>query len=109
MLFFFFQGMPIGCKVDFKGASMYTFLDKLVEIVLPRMKDWDGISITSGDEDGNIAMGLPPSSLGLFPDIEGNYEMYPVITGFHVIFQTTAYTDAEGRTLLSGFQLPFST
>nr|CAG8655704.1 8623_t:CDS:2 [Entrophospora candida]CAG8674790.1 5993_t:CDS:2 [Entrophospora candida] len=102
------EGMPIGCKVSIKGASMYTFLDKLVEIVLPRMKDWDGIQFTSGDGDGNIAMGLPSSALGLFPDIEGNYEMYPTITGFNVIFQTTAYTDVEGRLLLSGLQLPFS-
>ncbi|CAG8752804.1 33174_t:CDS:2 [Gigaspora margarita] len=95
-------------KVSISGPPMYTFLDKLVEIVLPRMKEWHGIPITSGDQNGNIAMGFPASALSLFPDIEGNYDMFPLMTGFDVIFNTTAYTDYEGRMLLSGFQIPFT-
>ncbi|CAG8556362.1 9757_t:CDS:2 [Dentiscutata heterogama] len=102
------KDMPIGCKVSISGPPMYTFLDKLVEIVLPRMKEWHGIPITSGDQNGNIAMGFPASALSLFPDIEGNYDMFPLMTGFDVIFNTTAYTDYEGRMLLSGFQIPFT-
>ncbi|CAG8514491.1 9882_t:CDS:2 [Acaulospora colombiana] len=97
-----------GCKVHIQGPPMYTFLDKLVEIVLPRMKEWHGVSISSGDQNGNIAMGFPPSALSLFPDIEGNYDMFPMMTGFHVVFHTTAFTDYEGRILLSGYQIPFT-
>ncbi|CAG8538276.1 8619_t:CDS:2 [Diversispora eburnea] len=101
------KGMPIGCKVHISGASMYTFLDKLVEIVLPRIKEWSGISINTGDQNGNIAIGFPPEVLSLFPDIESNFDMFPMMTGFQVIFHTTAFTDFEGRILLSGFQIPF--
>ncbi|KAL1924691.1 mitochondrial 54S ribosomal protein uL5m [Calcarisporiella thermophila] len=101
------EGMPIGCKVTLKGDKMYTFLDKLVEIVLPRMKEWQGLPITAGDGNGNIAMGFPASALSLFPDIESNYDMYPRMTGFHVVFNTTAYTNLDGRLLLSGFGIPF--
>ncbi|CAG8480421.1 828_t:CDS:1 [Funneliformis caledonium] len=100
--------MPIGCKVCIKGPPMYTFIDKLVEIVLPRMKEWHGVPMSSGDGDGNIAMGFPASALSLFPDIEGNYDSFPLMTGFDVIFNTTAYTDYEARSLLSGFQIPFN-
>jgi large subunit ribosomal protein L5 len=100
--------MPIGCKVSIKGHSMYNFIDKLAEIVLPRMKEWYGVPVTSGDSNGNIAMGLPASALPLFPDIEGNYDSFPLMTGFDVIFNTTAYTDMEARTLLSSFQIPFN-
>ncbi|CAI2168730.1 11028_t:CDS:2 [Funneliformis geosporum] len=101
-------GMPIGCKVCIQGPPMYTFIDKLVEIVLPRMKEWHGVPMSSGDGDGNIAMGFPASALSLFPDIEGNYDSFPLMTGFDVIFNTTAYTDFEARSLLSGFQIPFN-
>jgi len=101
-------GMPIGCMVCIKGPPMYTFIDKLSEIVLPRLKEWYGVPITSGDSNGNIAMGFPASALALFPDIEGNYDSFPLMTGFDVIFNTTAYTDHEARTLLSGFQIPFN-
>ncbi|CAG8573432.1 1651_t:CDS:2, partial [Acaulospora morrowiae] len=102
------KGMPIGCKVHIQGPPMYTFLDKLTEIVLPRLREWQGVSISSGDQNGNITMGFPPSALSLFPDIESNYDMFPMMTGFHVVFHTTAYTDYEGRALLSGFQIPFT-
>ncbi|GBB91594.1 hypothetical protein RclHR1_00190007 [Rhizophagus clarus] len=101
-------GMPIGCVVNIKGPPMYTFIDKLVEIVLPRLKEWHGVPLSSGDSNGNIAMGFPASALSLFPEIEGNYDSFPLMTGFDVIFNTTAYTDHEARTLLSGFQIPFN-
>jgi len=108
-IFFYLNlGMPIGCKVNIKGPPMYNFIDKLVEIVLPRMKEWNGVPMTSGDSDGNIAMGFPASALPLFPDIEGNYDSFPLMAGFDVIFKTTAYTDHEARTLLSSFQIPFN-
>ncbi|CAB4409274.1 unnamed protein product [Rhizophagus irregularis] len=101
-------GMPIGCVVNIKGPPMYTFVDKLVEIVLPRLKEWYGVPLSSGDGNGNIAMGFPSSALSLFPEVEGNYDSFPLMTGFDVIFNTTAYTDHEARALLSGFQIPFN-
>lgn len=100
--------MPIGCVVNIKGPPMYTFVDKLVEIVLPRLKEWYGVPLSSGDNNGNIAMGFPASALSLFPEIEGNYDSFPLMTGFDVMFNTTAYTDNEAKTLLSGLQIPFN-
>ncbi|KAI8577129.1 hypothetical protein K450DRAFT_253774 [Umbelopsis ramanniana AG] len=101
------EGMPIGVKVTLRGKEMYQFLDKLVEIVLPRLKEWHGLPMTSGDGNGNIGIGFPPSALALFPEIEGSFDMYPKMTGFDVVFNTTANTNAEGRLLLSGFNVPF--
>ncbi|KAJ2955334.1 hypothetical protein NQZ79_g8653 [Umbelopsis isabellina] len=101
------EGMPIGVKVTLRGKEMYQFLDKLVEIVLPRLKEWHGLPMTSGDGNGNIGIGFPPSALALFPEIEGSFDMYPKMTGFDVVFNTTAQTNAEGRLLLSGFNVPF--
>lgn len=101
------EGMPIGVKVTLRGKEMYQFLDKLVEIVLPRLKEWHGLPMTSGDGNGNIGIGFPASALALFPEIEGSFDMYPKMTGFDVVFNTTAHTNAEGRLLLSGFNVPF--
>ncbi|KAF9430604.1 hypothetical protein BGZ94_005777 [Podila epigama] len=101
------KGMPIGCRVTLKGDKMYQFLDKLVEVVLPRMKEWPGLPEGSGDGTGNIGMGFPPSALSLFPEIESNFDMYPRMTGFDITFNTTAYTNLEARLLMSGFNLPF--
>ncbi|KAF8980949.1 hypothetical protein BGZ46_003450 [Entomortierella lignicola] len=100
-------GNPIGCKVTLKGDKMYQFLDKLVEIVLPRMKEWPGLPESAGDATGNIGMGFPPSALSLFPEIENNFDMFPRMTGFDVTFTTTASTNLEARLLLSGFNMPF--
>lgn len=86
---------------------MYQFLDKIVEVVLPKMKEWPGLSESAGDETGNISMGFPPSALSLFPEIESNFDMYPRMTGFDVHFSTTAKTDLDARLLLSGFNMPF--
>ncbi|CAG8501039.1 6425_t:CDS:2 [Ambispora leptoticha] len=101
------EGMPVGCKIALQGPSMYSFLDKLVEIVLPRLKEWYGIPDSAGDTRGNIAMGLPHRALPLFPEIEANIDMYPMMTGFDIIFKTTAPKNQEARLLLSGFGLPF--
>lgn len=112
--FFFFlivfdsEGMPVGVKVTLKGEEMYQFMDKLVEIVLPRLKEWPGLSITAGDGNGNVALGFPPSALALFPEIEGSFDVYPKMTGFDVTFNTTAYTNTDGRLLLSAFSVPFN-
>ncbi|KAF9434170.1 hypothetical protein BGZ76_008451 [Entomortierella beljakovae] len=100
-------GNPIGCKVTLKGDKMYQFLDKLVEIVLPRLKEWPGLPESAGDDTGNIGMGFAPSALSLFPEIENNFDMYPRMTGFDVTFNTTANTNLEARLLLSGFNMPF--
>ncbi|KAF9984587.1 hypothetical protein BGZ75_003851 [Mortierella antarctica] len=100
-------GNPIGCKVTLKGDKMYQFMDKLVEVVLPRMKEWPGLPESAGDATGNIGMGFPPSALSLFPEIEHNFDMFPRMTGFHVTFNTTASTNLEARLLLSGFNMPF--
>ncbi|CAO3643557.1 unnamed protein product [Mucor hiemalis] len=103
------EGMPVGVKVTLRGEEMYQFMDKLVEIVLPRLKEWPGLSMTAGDGNGNIALGFPPSALALFPEIEGSFDVYPKMTGFDVIFNTTAYTNTDGRLLLSAFSVPFKT
>ncbi|KAF9940587.1 hypothetical protein BGZ65_006615 [Modicella reniformis] len=100
-------GNPIGCKVTLKGDKMYQFLDKLVEVVLPKMKEWPGLPESAGDATGNIGMGFPPSALSLFPEIENNFDMFPKMTGFDVNFITTASTDLEARLLLSAFNIPF--
>ncbi|KAL0080231.1 ribosomal protein L5 domain-containing protein [Phycomyces blakesleeanus] len=102
------EGMPIGVKVTLRGDEMYQFMDKLVEIVLPRLKEWPGMSMTSGDGNGNVAIGFPPSALALFPEIEGSFDVYPRMTGFDVTFNTTAYTNTDGRLLLSGLSVPFT-
>jgi len=86
---------------------MYQFLDKLVEVVLPRMKEWPGLPESAGDATGNIGMGFPPSAMSLFPEIEQNFDMFPRMTGFDVTFTTTASTNLEARLLLSGFNMPF--
>ncbi|KAG0365611.1 ribosomal protein L5 domain-containing protein [Gamsiella multidivaricata] len=100
-------GNPIGCKVTLKGDKMYQFLDKLVEVVLPRMKEWPGLPESAGDATGNIGMGFPPSAMSLFPEIESNFDMFPRMTGFDVTFTTTAKTNLDARLLLSGFNMPF--
>lgn len=100
--------MPIGVKVTLRGDSMYNFLDKLTGIVLPGLKEWHGLPATAGDGNGNVAIGLPPSALSLFPEIEGAFDMYPRMTGFDVVFNTTAFTNTDGRLLISGFSVPFT-
>ncbi|KAI8323119.1 ribosomal protein L5 [Martensiomyces pterosporus] len=101
------KGMPISAKVDITGDRMYEFLDKLVEVVLPRMKEYNGLRMDAGDGKGNFSLGFDNSVIGLFPEMEMVYDMFPLITGFTVNIKTTAVRNPTGRLLLSGFGLPF--
>ncbi|KAJ2451378.1 ribosomal protein [Coemansia sp. RSA 2336] len=101
------KGMPISAKVLLDGDDMYEFLDKLIEVVLPRMKEYHGLTMSSGDGNGSITLGFDDSVIGLFPEMEMVYDMVPLITGFSVNIATTAVRNPAGRLLLSGLGLPF--
>jgi len=96
--------MPIGCKVTLRRERMYEFLDRLVTIALPRVRDFRGLRPTSFDGRGNYAMGLREQII--FPEI--NYDEVDDIRGMDVIICTTAETDDEARELLRGFDFPFN-
>ncbi|KAI9145771.1 ribosomal protein L5 domain-containing protein [Paraphysoderma sedebokerense] len=100
------EGMPIGVKVKLEGYEMYNFLDKLVELVLPRLKGWYGIPGLAGDGSGNISIGFESNVMSYFPEIEQVFDRYPFMCGFDLTFRTTAQSDWEARLLLSGFQIP---
>jgi len=98
-------GLPIGCKVTLRKAKMYEFLDRLVTIALPRVRDFRGIPSGKGfDGRGNFAMGLKEQII--FPEIV--YDKVDAIRGMDIIFVTSAKTDAEAKALLKGFNLPFA-
>ncbi|MEM8799003.1 MAG: 50S ribosomal protein L5 [Pseudomonadota bacterium] len=97
------EGMPIGCKVTLRANQMYEFLDRLVTIALPRVRDFRGVSAKSFDGRGNYAMGLKEQIV--FPEI--NYDKIDTIRGMDIIICTTAGTDDEARSLLKGFNMPF--
>jgi large subunit ribosomal protein L5 len=98
-------GLPIGCKVTLRKAKMYEFLDRLVTIALPRVRDFRGIPGNKGfDGRGNFAMGLKEQII--FPEIV--YDKVDAIRGMDIIFVTSAKTDAEAKALLKGFNLPFA-
>ena len=97
------EGMSIGCKVTLRRERMYEFLDRLVTIALPRVRDFRGVSGTSFDGRGNYAMGLKEQLV--FPEI--NYDRVDTVRGMDIQFVTTAKTDKEAKALLKGFQLPF--
>ena len=99
------DGMPIGCKVTLRGDRMYEFVDRLVTIALPRVKDFRGLSPKSFDGRGNYAMGLKEHIV--FPEI--NYDDVDEVRGMDVIVCTTASSDDEARALLRGFNFPFRT
>jgi large subunit ribosomal protein L5 len=99
------EGMPIGTKVTLRSARMYEFLDRLVTIALPRVRDFRGISPKSFDGRGNYAFGLKEQIV--FPEI--NYDEVDEIRGMDIIICTTARTDAEALSLLKGFDMPFRT
>jgi large subunit ribosomal protein L5 len=99
------DGMPIGCKVTLRGDRMYEFIDRLVTIALPRVKDFRGLSPKSFDGRGNYAMGLKEHIV--FPEI--NYDEVEDVRGMDVIVCTTAASDDEARALLRGFNFPFRT
>ena len=96
-------GMPIGCMVTLRKQRMYDFLNKLVNIALPRVRDFRGLRPTSFDGRGNYAMGLREQIV--FPEI--SYDEVDEIRGLDVIICTTAGTDDEARELLRGFEMPF--
>jgi large subunit ribosomal protein L5 len=97
------ENMPIGCKATLRRDRMYEFLDRLVNIALPRVRDFRGLSGKSFDGRGNYALGLKEQLV--FPEI--NYDDVDAVRGMDIIIVTTAKTDAEAKALLRGFQLPF--
>jgi large subunit ribosomal protein L5 len=96
-------GMPIGLKVTLRGVRMYTFLEKLIHIALPRIRDFRGINPNSFDGRGNYNLGIKEQLV--FPEI--TYDMVEATRGFDVTIVTTATTDEEGRALLEGLGFPF--
>ncbi len=96
-------GMPIGCKVTLRGEKMYEFLDRLVNLALPRVRDFRGVSANSFDGRGNYALGIKEQLI--FPEIE--YDKVDKVRGMDIIFVTTAKTDEEARELLTLFNMPF--
>ena len=97
------EGMPIGCKVTLRGERMYEFLDRLVNLALPRVRDFRGVSADSFDGRGNYALGIKEQII--FPEIE--YDKIDKVRGMDVIVVTTAKTDEEARELLRFFNMPF--
>jgi large subunit ribosomal protein L5 len=97
------EGMPIGCKVTLRRERMYEFLDRLVTIALPRVRDFRGLNPKSFDGRGNYAMGLKEQII--FPEV--NYDQIDKVRGMDVIITTTAKTDEEARELLRLFNFPF--
>jgi len=97
------QGMSIGCKVTLRGDRMYEFTDRLINLALPRVRDFRGVSPDSFDGRGNYALGIKEQLI--FPEID--YDKVDKVRGMDIIFVTTAKTDEEARELLSGFGMPF--
>ena len=97
------EGMEVGCKVTLRRTRMYEFLDRLITIALPRVRDFRGIPPTSFDGRGNFALGLKEQIV--FPEID--YDKVDEIRGMDVVIVTTAGTDEEGRELLRAFGMPF--
>ena len=98
------EGMPIGCKVTLRGDMMYEFLDRVVSLALPRVRDFRGINPNSFDGRGNYALGVREQLI--FPEIE--YDKVDKVRGMDIIFTTTANTDEEARELLRLFNMPFA-
>jgi len=97
------EGMNIGCKVTLRRQRMYEFLDRLITIALPRVRDFRGVSGKSFDGRGNYTLGLKEQLV--FPEID--YDKVDKVRGMDIVICTTAKTDAEARALLKGFQMPF--
>ena len=97
------EGQPIGCKATLRGDVMYTFLEKLIKIVLPRVRDFRGISNKAFDGRGNYTLGIKEQTI--FPEIV--YDEVVKVRGMDIVFVTTAKTDEEALDLLKGFGLPF--
>jgi large subunit ribosomal protein L5 len=97
------QNMPIGCKVTLRRQRMYEFLDRLITVALPRVRDFRGVSSRSFDGRGNYALGLREQLV--FPEID--YDKVDSVRGMDIVIVTTAKTDAEAKALLKGFDMPF--
>ena len=97
------EGMNIGCKVTLRGDKMYEFLDRLVNLALPRVRDFRGVNPNAFDGRGNYALGIKEQII--FPEIE--YDKVDKVRGMDIIFVTTAKTDEEARELLTLFNMPF--
>jgi large subunit ribosomal protein L5 len=97
------EGWPIGCKVTLRREKMYEFLDRLIAIALPRVRDFRGLSIKSFDGRGNYSLGFKEQIV--FPEIE--YDKIDAIRGLDITIATSAKTDKEGRALLEAFNFPF--
>src|SRR6202161_28679 len=97
------EGMSIGCMVTLRGDRMYEFFDRLVNVALPRVRDFRGVSGKSFDGRGNYAMGLKEHIVF----VEIDYDKTETVWGMDIIFQTSARTDDEAKALLAGFRLPF--
>ena len=98
------EGMPIGCKTTLRGDKMYEFLDRLVNLALPRVRDFRGVNPNAFDGRGNYALGIKEQFI--FPEIE--FDKIDKTRGMDIIFVTTAKTDEEARELLTLFNMPFS-
>ena len=98
------EGMAIGCKVTLRGEKMYEFVDRLVNLALPRVRDFRGVNPNAFDGRGNYALGIKEQLI--FPEIE--YDKIDKVRGMDVIFVTTAKTDEETRELLTQFNMPFA-
>lgn len=98
------EGMNIGCKVTLRGKRMYEFIDRLINLALPRVRDFRGVNPNSFDGRGNYALGIKEQII--FPEIE--YDKIDKIRGMDIIIVTTANTDEEGRELLTQFGMPFT-
>ena len=97
------EGWPIGCKVTLRGEQMYEFLDRLVNIAIPRIRDFRGLSPKAFDGRGNYTMGVKEQII--FPEID--YDKIDALRGMDISITTTARTDEEGRALLAAFNFPF--
>ena len=98
------ENMPIGCKVTLRGEKMYEFADRLINLALPRVRDFRGVNPNAFDGRGNYALGIKEQII--FPEIE--YDKVDKVRGMDVIFVTTAKTDEEARELLTQFGMPFA-
>jgi large subunit ribosomal protein L5 len=98
------ENMPIGVKVTLRRQRMYEFLDRLITVALPRVRDFRGVSARSFDGRGNYALGLREQLV--FPEID--YDKVDAVRGMDIVIVTTAKTDAEAKALLTGFEMPFA-
>ena len=97
------EGMSIGCKVTLRGEKMYDFADRLINLALPRVRDFRGINPNAFDGRGNYSLGIKEQLI--FPEID--YDKIDKVRGMDIVFVTTANTDEEARELLTGFGMPF--